>query len=134
MDPLGLALENFNALGQWRTTDHTNLVDASGVLISGEAFHDVRELKKILVTRHATDFYRCLAEKLLTYALGRGLEYYDTESVDIIVDRLQKNDGRFSSLLLGVIDSAPFQRRRTVAAPSENEPPKPGAKLAANQK
>jgi hypothetical protein len=115
MDPLGLALENFNALGMWRATERHQPIDAAGRLITGEEFHDVREIKRTLVTGHRFDFYRCLTEKMLTYALGRGLEYYDTESVDQIVQRLESSQGRFSALLSGIIDSAPFQKMRSSA-------------------
>jgi hypothetical protein len=73
----GLALENFNALGLWRETERDQAIDASGQLITGESFQDIRDLKKILARERRLDFYRCLTEKLLTYALGRGLEYYD---------------------------------------------------------
>jgi mono/diheme cytochrome c family protein len=114
MDPLGLALENFNALGLWRTNELNQPVDASGELSSGESFQDVRGLKKILVSNHRIEFYRTLTEKLLTYALGRGLEYYDVPTVDKIVERLDRENGQFSALLLGVIESAPFQERRNV--------------------
>ena len=115
MDPLGLSLENFNALGLWREKERGQPIDASGQLLTGEPFHDIRDLKRILVEKHKLDFYRCLTEKLLTYALGRGLEYYDVETVDQIVDRLDRADGHFSALLAGVIESAPFQRERVVA-------------------
>ncbi len=114
MDPMGLALDNFNALGMWRDQERGQKLEVSGKLITGETFSDIRELKKILVTRHYRDFYRCLTEKVLTYALGRGLEYYDVETVDQIVDRLEKNNGHFSALLMGVIESAPFEKRRNV--------------------
>jgi hypothetical protein len=123
LDPPGLALENFNALGMWRSQDRGQAIDAAGQLITGESFHDVRELKHILVTRHRTDFYRCLTGKMLTYALGRGLEYYDVETVDRIVDQLEKNHGRFSTLVAGIIESAPFQKSRTSTTMSENKPP-----------
>ena len=116
MDPLGLALENFNALGGWREAELKQPIDASGQLITGEPFHDVRDLKRILKERHRLDFYRCLTEKMLTYALGRGLEYDDVETVDRIVERLDQAGGRFSALLMGVIDSAPFQKRRNGSA------------------
>jgi hypothetical protein len=112
MDPLGLSLESFNALGMFRDYERGIPIDASGELITGEKFSDVRELKQILIKNHLPDFYRCLTEKLLTYATGRGLEYYDVETVDRIVDRLQHEDGKFSALLTGVIESAPFQRQR----------------------
>ncbi len=112
MDPLGLALENFNALGMWRESERGVPIDAAGKLITGETFQDIREVKGTIVTRHRRDFYRCLSEKLLTYALGRGLEYYDVETVDRIVEALDNANGRFSALLAGVIDSAPFQKTR----------------------
>jgi hypothetical protein len=115
MDPLGLAFENFNALGMWRLKERNQAIDASGNLITGESFANVQELKHILATKHQADFYRCLTEKLLTYALGRGLEYYDVETVDQIVQQLEERHGRFSALLLGVIESAPFQKTRTQA-------------------
>ncbi len=112
MDPLGLALENFNALGRWRDKERTDPIDASGKLISGESFKEIGELKKILVERHQREFYRCVTEKLLTYALGRGLEPYDVEAVDSIVTNIEASGGRASSLMNGVIESVPFQRRR----------------------
>ncbi|HTH46307.1 MAG TPA: DUF1592 domain-containing protein [Candidatus Limnocylindria bacterium] len=133
MDPLGLALENFNALGIWRDRERGQEIDAKGKLITGEAFNDIRELKHILVTNHRRDFYRCLSEKLLTYALGRGLEYYDTETVDLLVNRLDETNGRFSSLLMGIIDSAPFQKTRnpevTVKSLNTTKPPQQRADL-----
>jgi hypothetical protein len=115
MDPLGLALENFNALGLWREKESGQPIDASGRLLTGESFHDVRDLKRILKDRHYLDFYRCLTEKMLTYALGRGLDHRDVETVDQIVERVDRDGGRFSALLSGVIESAPFQKRRDVA-------------------
>ncbi len=120
MDPLGIALENFNALGMWRDTEKDQPIDASGELITGEAFQDVRELKQILVTTRRADFYRCMTQKLMTYTLGRGLEYYDEYTVDEIVDRLERNDGRFSVLLTEILESSPVQRQRRPAATSDN--------------
>jgi hypothetical protein len=117
MDPLGLALENFNAMGMWRDKERNQPIEPSGTLISGEKLSGARDLKQIIVNEKRLDYYRCLSEKLLTYALGRGLEYYDVETVDQIVQKLQDNDGRFSALLTGVIESAPFQKRRNSATP-----------------
>jgi len=122
MDPLGLALENFNALGMWREMERGQPIDAAGKLITGEPFQGVREVKRILTNERRKDFYRCLTEKLLTYALGRGLEYYDVESVDQIVERLETENGRFSALLMGLIESAPFQKRRMVSAVTSIDP------------
>jgi len=117
MDPLGLAFENFNALGGWRDTEAQQPIDPAGQLITGEAFGNVRELKRILAQERQTDFYRCLTEKLLTYALGRGLDYHDVHAVDQIVERLAQADGRISALVMGVIESTPFQKQRTTAGP-----------------
>ncbi len=113
MDPLGLALENFNPLGLYREEERKQKIDAAGELITGESFEGIEQLKRILATEHARDFYRCATEKLLTYALGRGLEYYDVEAVDRILERIEAEDGRASAWLVGVIESAPFQRTRT---------------------
>jgi Protein of unknown function (DUF1588)/Protein of unknown function (DUF1585)/Protein of unknown function (DUF1592) len=112
MDPLGLALENFNALGMWRDTENKQPIDASGTLLTGEKFDGICQLKTIIKNKHRLDFYRCLAEKLLTYALGRGLEYYDEYTVDQIVARMDREQGKFSALLMGIIESAPFQKQR----------------------
>lgn len=116
MDPLGLALENFNALGMYRESRPDRVIDAAGQLITGESFTNIRELKRILVNERRQDFYRCLTEKLLTYALGRGLEYADVHVVDTIVERLQQENGRPSAVLMGIIESAPFQKTRAPTA------------------
>ncbi|MGO8699907.1 MAG: DUF1592 domain-containing protein, partial [Limisphaerales bacterium] len=118
MDPIGLAFENFNAMGMWREKERNQTIDAAGKLITGESFQSVRELKHILAHEHREDFYRCLTEKLLTYALGRGTEYYDVETIDQVVQRLDQADGHFSALLTGVIESAPFQKMRLQATPA----------------
>ncbi|HUR58063.1 MAG TPA: DUF1592 domain-containing protein [Opitutaceae bacterium] len=116
MDPLGLAMENFNALGAWRDTEARQPIDPAGHLITGEKFANVRELKKILANERHLDVYRCITEKLLTYALGRGLEPYDTHTVDEIVAALERGGGKMSLLVMGVVESAPFQKQRTLAA------------------
>jgi len=115
MDPLGLGLENFNALGMYRDKERGQPIDTAGKLITGESFTNIRELKSILKDSRRRDFYFCLTEKFLTYALGRGPEYYDVEAIDRIVEQLERDQGRFSTLLMGVIESAPFQKRRTSA-------------------
>ena len=119
MDPLGLALENFNALGMWRDKERGQPIDATGRLITGETFRDIREVKTALATNHRRDFYHCLSEKLLTYALGRGLQYYDTHTLDELVAGLERDNGRFSTLLNGIIESAPFQKRRNPGRPEQ---------------
>ncbi|MGY8688869.1 MAG: DUF1588 domain-containing protein, partial [Verrucomicrobiales bacterium] len=90
MDPLGLALENFNAMGMWRDQERGTPISAEGQLVTGEPFDSIKALKKILATERRDDFYHCLTEKMLTYALGRGLEYHDVETIDQIVERLKK--------------------------------------------
>jgi hypothetical protein len=109
MDPLGLALENFDPMGRQRP-DRT--IDVSGELITGETFETVNELKKILVANHQHAIYRCVAEKTLTYALGRSLEYYDVPTVDGIVKRLENSKGKGSELIRAVVDSVAFQKKR----------------------
>ena len=99
----------------WRESERKQPIVAEGSLITGETFKSVSELKRILVTGHRADFYRTISNKLLTYATGRGTEYYDVETIDRIVKRLEDNDGKFSALLLGVVESAPFQKMRTEA-------------------
>ncbi len=123
MDPLGLALDNFNAMGMWRDQEKGQPIDAAGKLLSGENFTNVKELKKILASNHKTEFYRTITEKLLTYALGRGLEYYDVATVDAIVERLEKSNGRPSELIAGIIESAPFQKTRSAAPVAAGVPP-----------
>lgn len=112
MDPLGLALENFDALGMWREAEGGQPIDASGTLITGESFANIVELKQTLRENHASDFYRCVTEKLLTYALGRGIEYTDQHAIDLIVEDLEQGGGKFSILLQGIVQSAPFQKQR----------------------
>ncbi|MBC7819970.1 MAG: DUF1592 domain-containing protein [Planctomycetaceae bacterium] len=116
MDPIGLALDGFNALGKYRESEFNQPIDASGQLASGEEFNGVDDLKAILRGPRRRDFYRCLTTKLMTYALGRGLDYHDTETVDQIVERLEQEDGRAFVLLMGIIESSPFQMRRINSA------------------
>ena len=113
MDAMGFAMENFDAVGAWRTRDGTFPIDPSGKLPDGRSFQGPSELKQILLSTGRRDFARCMAEKMLTYALGRGLEYYDQCAVDQIVKRLEAGEYRFSALVLAVVDSEPFQKRRT---------------------
>jgi hypothetical protein len=115
MDPIGLAFENFNAIGGWRDSERKQPIVAQGNLITGEKFNSVAELKKILANQHREEFYQTLTGKLMTYATGRGMEYYDVETIDQIVKRLEAEDGRFGALLTGIIASAPFQKMRTQA-------------------
>jgi hypothetical protein len=110
MDPIGFAFENYDAVGAWRDRDGKFAIDPSGVLPDGKSFRGPAELKAVL--RGKKDlFSRCLTEKLLTYGLGRGLEYYDKCAVDKITAALEKNDYRFLTLLAEVVKSEPFQMR-----------------------
>jgi hypothetical protein len=111
MDALGFGLENFDAIGGWRTRDGKLPVDSSGELPGGRVFKGPAELKALLKEDRAA-FERGLAEKLLTYALGRGLERYDRPAVSAITTRLAARDHRFSELVLGVVESLPFQNSR----------------------
>jgi hypothetical protein len=113
MDPIGFGFENFNAIGAWRATDGKAPVDASGKLASGDTFAGVTELSELLARKRADDFRRCLAEKMLTYALGRGIEYYDRPAVEKVRDALRADGDRFSALILAVAQSFPFQHQRT---------------------
>ncbi|MFT6864284.1 MAG: hypothetical protein ACJAVK_002849 [Akkermansiaceae bacterium] len=112
MDPIGLALENFNALGQWRDEADGEEIDSAGQLVTGEKFTNVMELKTILATSRKLDFYRCLTEKMLTYAIGRGVEYYDAPTVDAMIAQLLKEGGGMKDLIYAVTESVPFQKRR----------------------
>ncbi len=112
LDQLGFGLENFDAVGAWRTKDGNSAVDASGVLPGGQKFSGPTELIAILKSKKV-QFARCLAEKTLTYALGRGLESYDKCAIDDIVKKLTKRDFRYSALISAVVDSEPFRMRRS---------------------
>jgi len=107
MDPIGFGLENFDAIGGWRSHEGGQPIDSAGQLPGGRSFQGPAELKAALLSRHSA-FVRCLTEKLLTYALGRGLERADRRDVDNIVAKLSRKDYRFSALVLGVVESEPF--------------------------
>ena len=108
MDPIGFGLENYNAIGAWRTTDGNLPVDASGTLPGGQSFHGPAQLKAILKAQK-TQFVRCLSEKMLTYALGRGLDFSDKRTVENIVNRVARQDYRFSALITAIVQSDPFR-------------------------
>jgi len=103
-------LERYDAVGRWRTTDGGTPVDASGALPDGAEFDGPAELQRALLKRPEL-FVSTLSEKLLTFALGRGTEYYDQPAVRKIVMDARQNDFRFSSLILGIVHSTPFQMR-----------------------
>jgi hypothetical protein len=110
MDPIGFGLENYDAVGAWRTSDGNLPIDASGVLPDGRSFRGAKDLKQILKSQSEA-FTRNLTEKLLTYALGRGLERTDASTVEHIVGRATANDYRFSTLVMEIVNSEPFQMR-----------------------
>jgi hypothetical protein len=111
MDPLGFGLENYDAIGKWRTADGPHPLDTSGALPNGSSFRSPAELKQILRADKAA-FARAFTEKLLTYALGRGLERYDRPEVERIVSQAAAADYRISNIVMGIVRSAPFQMRR----------------------
>jgi hypothetical protein len=120
MDPLGFALENFDATGRWRRDIGGELIDSKGTLVSGETVDGPVDLKRALMARRAL-FLRHITEKMLAYALGRGLEFYDMPMVKHISDSLVRGDARATELILDVVRSYPFQYRRgadTLAASS----------------
>ena len=110
MDPIGFALENFDAIGRWRNTDDGSKIDASGTLFNGAKVDGPAALRQMLVSRPET-FIGVMTEKLLTYSLGRGVEYYDMPAVRKIVRDAAANDYRFSSMVLGVVKSTPFEMK-----------------------
>ncbi len=111
MDPLGFALEHFDAIGRWREKDGSAAIDTSGVLPDGRSFGGYKELVAILKADPRA-FTECLTEKMLIYALGRGLERGDRSAVKTIAERVAQADYRFSSLVLEIARSAPFQMKR----------------------
>jgi mono/diheme cytochrome c family protein len=124
MDPIGLSLENFDAVGAWRTRDGGTLgpeINASGELLDGTKVDGVVTLRQALV-KQPDIFVSTVTEKLLTYALGRGLGYYDMPTVRAIVRDAASEDYRFSSLVLGIVNSTPFQKRTKLAQDIENPP------------
>ena len=124
MDPLGLAMENFNALGQWRESEkgrkafgnHSEEpdqpIDPSGKLMTGESFSGVDELAGILANNRKEDFYRCLTEKIFTFALGRGITYRDSTAIDLVVEQVKKENGSMRALYKSIITSVPFTHCR----------------------
>jgi mono/diheme cytochrome c family protein len=116
MDPLGLSMENFDAIGRWRTrSESEGAIDASGGLPDGTTFEGVAGLRGALL-KHSGEFVGTLTEKLLTYALGRGLEYYDAPVIRRIGRAAAKNEHRFSAIILGIVNSQPFLMRKSADA------------------
>jgi len=113
MDPIGFALENYDAIGRWRAKDAGSVIDAAGKLPDGTKFNGPAELRKILLTKSRDEFVTTVTEKLLTYALGRGLEYDDKPAVRAIMREAAQDNYRLPALISAMIKSTPFQMRRT---------------------
>ena len=111
IDPAGLALENFDAVGRWRTKEEGGLVETDGQLVDGTPVDGPVALREALLDRSA-QFVRTVTEKMLTYALGRGLEHYDMPVVRSVAENAEEDDYRFSSVVMGIVNSPPFQTRR----------------------
>jgi hypothetical protein len=110
MDPIGLSLENFDAIGQWRTKDGDSAIDGSGEMYDGVRITDPITLRQQLV-RYAPQYYRNVTEKLMTYAIGRGADYYDMPVIRTIVRDAARDNYKFSAIVLGIVKSAPFQMK-----------------------
>jgi hypothetical protein len=111
MDAIGFALENYNAIGAWRTTDGKFPIDASGKFPDGAEFKGPADLRKVLLDRKDL-FVRCLIEKLMIYGLGRGIEPYDDPSIRQIQAAMAKDGNKFSRLVIEIVKSPPFRMRR----------------------
>jgi hypothetical protein len=112
---LGFSLENFDAVGEWRTTDAGMKIDASGQLADGTPVDGPVALRKAIM-KHPEQFVRTMTEKMLTYGLGRGLEYYDMPAVRRIEQTAAKDDYRFSALVMNIVNSVPFQMKKAQEA------------------
>jgi hypothetical protein len=111
MDPIGFALENFDAIGHWRETDNDQPINVSGVLPDGTKVEGVAGLKQALL-RHPDEFVSTIVEKLLMYSIGRNVQYYDAPAIRAVVRDAARDDYKFSALVVGVMKSAPFQMRQ----------------------
>jgi hypothetical protein len=108
MDPLGFALENFTAIGKWRTNEAGVPIDATGTLLDGTKFSGPVEFRQALLG-HRDEFVRTFTENLITYSLGRGVEYYDMPALRAMVRNAAPTEYRWSSIILEIVKSAPFQ-------------------------
>jgi hypothetical protein len=110
MDPIGLALENFDGVGRWRSADSGTKIDASGQLVDGTPIDGVETLRDALLNRPDA-FVQTMTEKLLMYAVGRASRYYDMPAIRTITHEASRNNYKFSSLVLGIVNSDAFQMR-----------------------
>ena len=112
MDAMGYTMENFDAIGKWRDLENGKTVNSNGRLGSGEEFNGAEDLKTFIVQKKSDAFLNCLAEKLLTYGIGRGMEYYDRKSIKEIVNKTKLKGSGFADLVVNVVKSKPFLFRR----------------------
>jgi hypothetical protein len=119
MDPVGFPMENFDAIGHWRTKDNGDPVDASGALPDGTRVDGAASMMAALAA-HPEQFVRTMASMMLTYAVGRGLEYYDMPVVRTVARDTAKNNYRFSELVLGIVKSPPFQMKVKISEEPAN--------------
>ena len=120
MDPIGFSLENFNGIGMWRSEDNGVAIDASGQLVDGAKINGPVGLRQALM-HYSPQFVRVITQKLMTYALGRGVEYYDMPLVRSVVQDSERNRYRFSSIVMGIVKSAPFQMNMKVRGESGSD-------------
>src|SRR5262249_30049039 len=113
MDPIGFALENYDGVGRWRAQDAGATIDASGKLPDGTEFEGPAGLSRLLLTKYRSDFVQTATEKLLPYALGRGVEFDDYPTIRAIDRDAARDNYKVSSLILAIIKSTPFRMRRT---------------------
>jgi hypothetical protein len=109
---MGYTMENFDAIGKWRDLENGKTVNSNGRLGSGEEFNGVEDLKTFIVQKKSDAFLNCLAEKLLTYGIGRGMEYYDRKFIKEIVNKTKLKGSGFADLVVNVVKSKPFLFRR----------------------
>jgi hypothetical protein len=122
MDPIGFSMENFDAVGTWRTTDNGSPINPAGVLVDGSKLDGVKGMREALL-RYSPQFVRVVTEKLFIYALGRGTEYYDMPLIRSIVRDSESNNFRFSSLIIGIVKSEPFQVNQKQEITSNGQSP-----------
>ncbi len=121
MDPIGFALENFDAIGKWRVTDDGSPINPAGMLVDGTQIDGVKGLRDALL-RNKAQFLRVITEKLMIYALGRGTEYYDMPEIRAIVHEAEKNNYKFSTLVLGIVKSDQFQMNQKLVTEAGKAP------------
>jgi len=121
MDPIGFSMENFDAVGTWRTTDNGSPIDPSGVLVDGSKLDGVKGMREALLS-YSPQFVRVVTENLFIYGIGRGTEYYDMPLIRSIVRESERNNFRFSSIIVGIVKSDQFQMNQKLQLTSKLEP------------